>query len=177
MLNTLYRSIYTFTANTSFEKVEYNKKEARLEATCNKDYLPPSESSIKILINTFRGLDTETRPQQAFNTIVLKILHSESRNMWNYMIKNLIMLDRCVEEKLFLWEIADLQLDTVESFTDQDQKINTMLINFLIKKYYDYIKIKAAKYTSKDSVFNQTDKNDYFAKISINQLISEIKIV
>jgi hypothetical protein len=69
MLNTLYRSIYTFTANTSFEKVEYNKKEARLEATCNKDYLPPSESSIKILINTFRGLDTETRPQQAFNTM------------------------------------------------------------------------------------------------------------
>ena len=75
--------------------------------------------------------------------------------MWNYMIKNLIMLDRCVEEKLFLWEIADLQLDTVESFTDQDQKINTMLINFLIKKYYQYIKIKAAKYTNKDSVFNQ----------------------
>jgi len=118
MLNTLYRSIYTFTANTSFEKVEYFNTEARLEATCNKDYLPPSESSIKIMINTLRGLDTETRPQQAFNTIVLKILHSESRNMWNYMIKNLIMLDRCVEEKLFLWEIADLQLDTVDSFTD-----------------------------------------------------------
>jgi len=38
--------------------------------------------------------------------------------MWNYMIKNLILLDRFVEEKLHLWDICDLKLETVTRFED-----------------------------------------------------------
>jgi len=36
------------------------------------------------------------------------------------MIKNLIILDRIVEEKLFLWEISDVELETADKFTDKD---------------------------------------------------------
>ena len=70
------------------------------------------------------------------------------------MIKNLILLDRFVEEKLYLWDICDLKLDTVTRFEDQDQNVNKMLIDQLIQKYFKYIKGKASKYTNRDSVFN-----------------------
>ena len=52
------------------------------------------------------------------------MINSDSKDMWNYILKNLIILDRCVEEKLFLWEISDLTLESVEFFKDKDEKIN-----------------------------------------------------
>ena len=71
------------------------------------------------------------------------------------MIKNLILLDRFVEDKLYLWDICDLKLDTVTRFEDQDPNVNKMLIDQLIHKYFKYIKAKASKFTNRDSVFNQ----------------------
>ena len=52
------------------------------------------------------------------------MINSDSKDMWNYILKSLIILDRCVEEKLFLWEISDLTLESVEFFKDKDEKIN-----------------------------------------------------
>ena len=35
---------------------------ARLEATCNKDYSPATEYSMKIIIESLKGFDNETSP-------------------------------------------------------------------------------------------------------------------
>jgi len=52
--------------------------------------------------------------------------------MWNYVLKNLIILDRCTDEKLFLWDISDVELNTAKHFKDKDPNINEMMINYLI---------------------------------------------
>ncbi len=96
------------------------------------------------------------------------MLYSESNRKWNYMIKNLIILDRMVEEKLFLYEISDVTLENVENFTDENKSINDMLIDQLIRKYFSYIKIKAKKYTNMDSCFNAIDKNKFISKLTLN---------
>jgi len=59
-------------------------------------------------------------------------MYSQSNNRWNYQIKNLIILDRIVEEKMFLWEICDLEIETLENFKDIDESNNQMLINILV---------------------------------------------
>lgn len=59
-------------------------------------------------------------------------MFSQSNNRWNYQIKNLIILDRIVEEKMFLWEICDLEIETLENFKDIDESNNQMLINILV---------------------------------------------
>ena len=48
------------------------------------------------------------------------MMYSESKNKWNYMIKNLIILDFIVEEKLFLWETSDLVLESIDNFKDEN---------------------------------------------------------
>lgn len=50
---------------------------------------------------------------------------SDSRNKWNYIIKNLIILDRAIDEGLFVYDIAKLKIDFVENFSDKDAKDST----------------------------------------------------
>lgn len=47
----------------------------------------------------------ETRAQVGFATLVTKLETSESKEKWNYLLKNLIILDRCVESRFFLMDI------------------------------------------------------------------------
>jgi hypothetical protein len=49
---------------------------------------------------------------------------SDNVNKWNYMIKNLIILDRCVEEKLFLYDIMEMKIYRVENYKDPEPKIS-----------------------------------------------------
>ena len=105
------------------------------------------------------------------------MLYSESKNKLNYMIKNLIILDRMVEAKLFLWEISDVSIETAERFTDENKSINDMQIDQLIRKYFAYIKAKAKKYTNKDSCFNGFAKSSHIKSLNVNQLIQETNCV
>jgi hypothetical protein len=68
------------------------------------------------------GQDSETPAKLGFQTIVTKLEVSSSRKKWCYIIKNLIILDRTVEEKLFLEEIANHPIKTAETFTEDDNK-------------------------------------------------------
>ena len=74
------------------------------------------------MLSCLAGNDTETRPSAAFTTIVEKLQSSKSRFHWNYILKNLVILDRCVEEGLFLFDISELHLDFVQTFSDRDPK-------------------------------------------------------
>jgi hypothetical protein len=46
------------------------------------------------VVNAFGGLDPETKSQIAYATIVKKLLTSDSKNNWLYLLKNLIIFDR-----------------------------------------------------------------------------------
>ena len=52
-----------------------------------------------------------------------KLETSESRGKWNYLIKNLILIDRMLEERYFVREISEIEIDYVENFTDPTSKI------------------------------------------------------
>jgi len=46
------------------------------------------------ILFSLSGKDKETKDRMAFSIIVDKFETSTSRNKWNYLIKNLILLDR-----------------------------------------------------------------------------------
>jgi hypothetical protein len=56
----------------------------------------------KAILYTLRGLDLETNDKMGFENLIAKCELSESRNKWNYLVKNLLILDRIVSDNLFL---------------------------------------------------------------------------
>lgn len=70
------------------------------------------------------GKDNETRPEVAFRTLIVKLQYSESLKKWNYIVKNLIILDRMVEEKYFLNDISELDFDHLKNYKDDDPIIS-----------------------------------------------------
>ncbi len=46
------------------------------------------------MMRTFCSEDTETKAQIAFATILKKLLTSDSKQSWVYILKNLVILDR-----------------------------------------------------------------------------------
>jgi hypothetical protein len=46
------------------------------------------------MMKTFGSQDPETKAQIAFATIIKKLLTSDSRSSWIYLLKNLIILDK-----------------------------------------------------------------------------------
>ena len=68
------------------------------------------------------GFDSETRPNIGFYTLKAKLESSHSLKKWTYIIKNLIILDRCLEERYFLKDIAELHLRNIENYSEKDHK-------------------------------------------------------
>lgn len=64
---------------------------------------------------------------------------SDSRNKWNYIIKNLIILDRAIDEGLFVYDIAKLKIDFVENFSDKDAKDSTSTLWATTKIHFNQI--------------------------------------
>ena len=75
-------------------------------------------------MQTLAGRDTETRSEVGFRTIVVKMQYSDSLKKWNYIVKNLLILDRCVEEKYFLNDISELDLPHIKNYKDDDPAIS-----------------------------------------------------
>lgn len=73
-----------------------------MKATYKGDKKCPSENQLQTILKSLKGKDPETKAELAFSTITMKLEGSESRKLWYYLIKNLIILDRCVEDKTFL---------------------------------------------------------------------------
>lgn len=71
---------------------------------------------------TLAGLNNEVRPEIAFNMILDKFLIYDAFNNWIYVLKLLILLDRIVESKFFLFDIAELQMTHIEKYKDEDSR-------------------------------------------------------
>lgn len=74
------------------------------------------------MMTTLRGEDHETPAGLAFTTLMAKLEASDGRKKWNYLLKNLIIFDHCLEERCFIREIAELKIDSVEEFVEKKQK-------------------------------------------------------
>ena len=70
------------------------------------------------------GKDKDTRAEIAFTTITAKMQSSMSSKSWNYIVKNLVILNMCVDERVFLLDICNLNLKNVVKYKDDDEKIS-----------------------------------------------------
>ena len=81
-------------------------------------------------MNTLAGHDEETRSEVGFRTLVVKMQYSDSLRKWNYIVKNLIILDRCVEDKYFLQDISELDFAHIKNYKDDDPANSTYIYFF-----------------------------------------------
>lgn len=73
------------------------------------------------------GKDEETRSEIGFRTLLVKMQYSDSLKKWNYIVKNLIILDRSVEERYFLNDISELDLPHIKNYKDEEPIICNLL--------------------------------------------------
>lgn len=148
-----------------------------------------------VLLNTLTGNDTETRASAGFSIICAKMQAGDSRNKWNYILKNLIVLDRTAEEGVFLRDIRDLKMEYIDNFTDKDQKnsnryhlnavylllsyfIDVLGVDLLVRRYFRYIKAKASLYTSPNSIrIPRTNKKEYFVEHQLSEVLAELRLL
>lgn len=107
-----------------------------MQVTYYGDTYPPDESSLKgqlsficqcnkpclDLLAVLSGKDPETKPSLAFSVITAKLEASKSRKYWNYIVKNLVVLDRAIDENLFVKDIAKLTLPSIETYQPKEEK-------------------------------------------------------
>jgi len=142
-------------------------------------------------LQTLAGHDVETRSEVGFRTILVKMQYSDSLKKWNYVIKNLIILDRCIDEKYFLNDISELDFPHIKNYKDDDPSICKSInqlnsyfllaniqIDGLIQKYYFLIVEKAKIYKNKGNVFN-VDKTQnqlplYLKACHLDKLLLEV---
>ncbi|CAD8093828.1 unnamed protein product [Paramecium sonneborni] len=168
MITNLVRNIVQFGGTSTFEK-------ARLSATYKGDYYYPNETDIEAIMLTLSGKDPETRPQVGFTTILAKLESSQSKIYWNYIIKNLIILDRCIEYRFFVSDIVNMNINYVENYVEKDPKYKNLSMDSFIRKYYLYLKKKAALYSIKKSSFNtpKEEKKNYFKQQQVENIFEE----
>ncbi|KRX00129.1 hypothetical protein PPERSA_10628 [Pseudocohnilembus persalinus] len=172
MLTNVLRSCFSIGAKTKFEK-------ARLQATCARDTQEPNEEDLQVILNTLNGRDMETRAQVGFATLVTKLETSESKEKWNYLLKNLIILDRCVESRFFLMDIQQLFLPSVDHFQSNDNNVRQLKLDAFVREYFTIIKKKGELYSMQNSSFNveKSQKQKYFLKKEkITTIFEEIQI-
>jgi len=169
MFKSIVRSVVSVGATTNFEK-------ARLQITYKGDFEPPNEKDLTSVLKTLAGEDKETKPNIAFNVIIAKLQSSDSRGYWNYLVKNLVILDRMLDDKRFVHDVSELELDYVENFKDSKTK---MRIDELVREYYRFVKAKARLYADPKCSLNvaKTAKKDFFLKLSTKKILEDSKIL
>jgi hypothetical protein len=66
------------------------------------------------MVDILSGIEKKVDPNEAITIIFTKIESSENKNLWYYLIKNLIILDRCIDRRVFLVKIAKVRLVSIE---------------------------------------------------------------
>ncbi|CAD8079091.1 unnamed protein product [Paramecium sonneborni] len=170
-MNFITRFCATVGAETSFER-------AILAAIYNNTY-PPEESDIKIILNTLSGQDKETDRRIAFGSIIRKLKQNHTdEDGWIIIIKNLIIIDRCVNDGILLSQFCELDLPNIENRSERNKNNNNLLIHELISKYYLYIKFKSQQLrTSFSLTLFRKEKYLYFNQLPTCQIRNEINLI
>lgn len=155
-------------AATWFEK-------ARMQATYTGDTAPPNEKDLQTILKSLSGNDTETKPSTAFQTLVNKLKTSDSRKYWNYLMKNLVILDRAVDEGHFVGEIAYLEIPGVEEYQQKQQRYKERKIEELVSAYFRFIRDKADVFSRKKTCLKipKDKRKQYFKGMPAEDILEE----
>jgi len=155
-------------AATWFEK-------ARMQATYTGDTSPPNEKDLQIILKSLSGNDTETKPSTAFQTLVSKLKTSDSRKYWNYLMKNLVILDRTIDEGHFAGEIAYLEIPGVEEYQQKQQRYKERKIEELVSAYFRFIRDKADVLSRKKTCLKipKEKRKQYFKGMQAEDILDE----
>lgn len=74
------------------------------------------------MLASLKDEDHETPAGLAFTTLMAKLEASDGRKKWNYLLKNLIVFDHCLEERCFIQEISELKVVSIEEFVEKKSK-------------------------------------------------------
>jgi len=168
MFTNLVKSIVAFNSTTKFER-------ARVQATYYGNSDPPKEQDIQTLLQALSGKDCETKAISGFNTILSKLKTSQSRKYWNFVVKNLVLFDRLVEERCLLKEIFELNLPEIENYDAREKRYKEKNIEKLINIYLQFIQAKAKVYLKEDSSLNvPNDKlKQYFKSLNFDEIFEQ----
>lgn len=129
----------------------------------------------------------------AYNTIIIKLERSDSRFKWNYLIKNLIILDRATEEEIFIYDISNLDLEFLSTYSCPNKKdsklaqykmfclsvrLDGMQLDRLVRSYFEYIREKAVYYSQKNliSALKVNDRS-YLNGLELPELMKEFNSI
>lgn len=79
-------------------------------------------------MDTLAGNNAQTSAMFAFKVLVSKLETSESRKYWNYVIKNLVILDRAIDEGLFVKEISEIRNLDIENYYPEDYSFGKQIV-------------------------------------------------
>ena len=75
------------------------------------------------------------------------------RVYWQFVMKMLLIMDRCLEQRVMIDEITSYQNRSLEEFQNSGQGHSSSLINGFVSRYYAYIKDKAKVLSQPKSIF------------------------
>lgn len=102
----------------------------------------------------------------------------EYRGNWTFNLKMLVIMDRCLEQRLIIEDILYYDSRHLSEFQNFGQTSNSTLRNKLISQYYSYIKSKAQAYNQPKSIFavKPRDRLAVISKMGAESIINLIKL-
>jgi hypothetical protein len=105
----------------------------------------------------------ETTSQQAFEQIVQKIQNSKSSHLWNYLVKNLVIVDACVNQRVCLAQFAPTDFQNIHNLQDPMAPF--------VRTFYSYLKSKLKLYLTYN-FDNKQILNQHLDSLEITQLFT-----
>lgn len=92
------------------------------------------------------------------------------KSYWTFNLKMLLIMDRCLEQRLIVEDIAVYENNFLQEFSSIGHAHSSTLINGFISQYYCYIKHKAKIYSHTKSIFSlkPRDRLTQISKMSID---------
>ena len=117
------------------------------------------------------------RPQVAVIEFFKLLDKGEYRSSWTFNLKMLVIMDRCLEQRLILDDILAHDSRYLAEFQNFGQAHNSTLRNKLISQYYSYIRSKASVYNRPKSIFavKPRDRLAYISRMSVETVSQLIR--
>lgn len=98
-------------------------------------------------METLKGQNPEMNCEAALNSILTHLEQDDERVNGAFLLKNLVILDFAVEERIFLTKIGNYYNSQLLYLSGQGREMSSY-VKDLIASYYVYIKEKARLYSS-----------------------------
>ena len=124
-----------------------------------------------VLLATFKGNNPDLQSQAAFNAFITALEHDEQRFNDAFLLKNLLLLDLIVEERIFLGKIADYYNNQI---VYMNRSGGNQAKEFIIA-YYAYIKEKAKNYEEQpQELAEKQERLEFMKNAGMKNILMEV---